>query len=70
MSQAQLAAGIMPHGMSDLRARQAIAMLHGLIQAELDGLINPHDISNKALTQLISRSMGIHHTPDRAMRAH
>jgi AcrR family transcriptional regulator len=59
VEQAQLAAGIMPRGMNDLGARQAIAMLHGLIQAELDGFLKPGDASEASLSGVIGSLMGL-----------
>ncbi len=59
VEQAQLAAGIMPRGMNDLGARQSIAMLHGLIQAELDGFLKADDASDAALSGVIGRLVGL-----------
>lgn len=57
--QAQLAAGIMPQGMNDLGARQSLAQLHGLIDAELSGFLDPQDDSDAALGNLIGRLFGV-----------
>jgi AcrR family transcriptional regulator len=59
VEQAQLAAGIMPRGMNDLGARQAIAPLHGLIQAELSGFLASDVESDTAMRGLIVRLVGL-----------
>ena len=65
--QAQLAAGIMPQGMNDLGARQSLAQLHGLIDAELNGFLDPFDDGDPTLNDLLGRLFGldaiVHQTP-------
>jgi AcrR family transcriptional regulator len=58
VEQAQLAAGIMPRGMNDLGARQAIAPLHGLILAELSGFLERDGTDDRA-RDLVARLMGL-----------
>ena len=59
VEQAQMGAGIMSQGDNSLGARQSIALLHGLIQAELDGFLKPEDSTDSAVSGVIGRLMGL-----------
>lgn len=66
IEQAQLAAGIMPRGMNDSGARQALASLHGLVQAQLDGFVNADSLDEATLWDRIASIMGLDTKVERA----
>jgi len=66
VEQAQLTAGIMSRDLNDVGARHSIAMLHGLIQAELDGFLKPEDASDAVMSGVVGRLMGLDEKLDSA----
>ena len=66
VEQAQLAAGVMARGMNETDARQSLASLHGLVQAQLDGFVAAESMDEAALWDRIACLMGLDTKVERA----